>query len=116
MRPALRGAEPAFHGVTAWTPRTPPLPRQVKRRSAGSPRPSPCACCTPTTRACRRPSVELEAAAKLLGALNRIGGNLNQLARHANFGNVGLAHELGEIKADMRATVAFLMAATGRAA
>ena len=75
-----------------------------------------CVLAAPTTRACRRPSVELEAAAKLLGALNRIGGNLNQLARHANFGNVVLAHELGEIKADMRATVAFLMAATGRAA
>ena len=75
-----------------------------------------CVLAAPTTRACRRPSVEVIAATKLLGALNRIGGNLNQLARHANFGNVVLTDELGATMADIRAAVAVLIAAMGRAA
>lgn len=44
-------------------------------------------------RAQRRPAVEVQAVARLLGQLGKIGSNLNQLAHYANAGrNLALAH------------------------
>lgn len=42
----------------------------------------------PTTRARRRPTVEVEAVKALHGQVSKIGGNLNQLAKKANAGTV----------------------------
>jgi hypothetical protein len=41
----------------------------------------------PTTRMRRRPRADVAALSKLIAELNRIGGNINQLARSANYGN-----------------------------
>ncbi|MGE0269607.1 MAG: plasmid mobilization relaxosome protein MobC [Candidatus Omnitrophota bacterium] len=41
---------------------------------------------TSPPRAVSRPTVEHQEVARLLGALGRIGGNINQLAKHANAG------------------------------
>jgi hypothetical protein len=40
----------------------------------------------PTPRQVRRPPVERKELARLLGELGHVGGNLNQLAHHANAG------------------------------
>lgn len=40
----------------------------------------------PPPRAARRPSVELQAAARVLAALGKIGSNVNQLAHYAHLG------------------------------
>lgn len=41
---------------------------------------------TPLPRAVPRPTVDHKAVAQLLGELGRLGGNVNQLAKHANAG------------------------------
>ena len=41
---------------------------------------------TPLPRAVRRPPIEKQLVAQLLGELGRIGSNVNQLAKHANAG------------------------------
>lgn len=43
---------------------------------------------TPPPRAARRPTVNHKAVAQLLGQLGKIGSNLNQIAKHANAGNL----------------------------
>jgi hypothetical protein len=68
----------------------------------------------PTTRAVRRPPVEKAALAQLLGQIGRVGGNLHQIARHLNFGNVEAAADLPEALEDLRAMKAVLMRALGR--
>jgi hypothetical protein len=40
----------------------------------------------PPPRAARRPTVDHQAVARLLGELGKIGSNLNQIAKHANAG------------------------------
>jgi hypothetical protein len=68
----------------------------------------------PTTRARRRPSVDLLAITRLLGQVNKIGGNLHQLVRHLNFGGT---LEAGEVRAALRGydeVVAAIMTALGR--
>ena len=42
---------------------------------------------TPKTRTRRRARADVAALAKLIAELNRVGGNINQLARSANYGN-----------------------------
>jgi len=42
----------------------------------------------PDARAPRRPSVDLQAVARLLGQLGKIGSNINQIAKHANAGRL----------------------------
>lgn len=42
----------------------------------------------PDARAPRRPSVDHQAVARLLGQLGKIGSNLNQIAKHANAGRL----------------------------
>jgi len=41
---------------------------------------------SPMPRSIPRPTIEHQEVARLLGELGRIGGNINQLARHANAG------------------------------
>src|ERR1700734_2597774 len=53
----------------------------------------------PTTRARRRPSVDLLAITRLLGAVNKMGGQLHQLVRHLNFQG---SLEVGEVHAALR--------------
>jgi hypothetical protein len=68
----------------------------------------------PTTRARRRPSVDILAVSRLLCAVNRMGVNLHIVARHLNFGGFP---EAGEIRAALNgydAMVAAIMAALGR--
>jgi len=42
----------------------------------------------PDARAPRRPSADMQAVARLLGQLGKIGSNLNQIAKHANAGRL----------------------------
>jgi hypothetical protein len=42
----------------------------------------------PDARAPKRPSADLQAVARLLGELGKIGSNLNQIAKHANAGRL----------------------------
>ncbi len=48
----------------------------------------------PTTRAIRRPVVEVELLTSLLGQLHKIGSNINQTARRVNMGDTPLAAEI----------------------
>ncbi len=54
----------------------------------------------PTTRAVRRPTVEVEVLNALLREMSKQGSNLNQLAKKANAGNMPL---LSEIRATFEA-------------
>lgn len=49
---------------------------------------------TPTTRAVRRPTVEVEVMNALLREMSKQGSNLNQLAKKANAGNMPLLSEI----------------------
>jgi hypothetical protein len=59
---------------------------------------------TPPPRATRRPPADVQAVARLLGQLGKIGSNINQLAKHANAGryqenSIELAlRDLGELR------------------
>jgi hypothetical protein len=68
----------------------------------------------PTTRARRAPSVDLLALAKALALVNRLGGNLHQIARHLNFGGYLEPGELRTALAGYDAMVAAIMTAMGR--
>jgi hypothetical protein len=69
----------------------------------------------PGLRAVRRPPVEKEALARLLGELGRIGSNVNQLARVANTtGDTPDAPELAGIAGELATMRAALMKALGR--
>lgn len=58
----------------------------------------------PPPRATRRPPADVQAVARLLGQLGKIGSNINQLAKHANAGryqenSIELAlRDLGELR------------------
>lgn len=54
---------------------------------------------TPPPRNARRPTVERQLVAQLLGELGKIGGNINQLAKHANAGR----YQTDSIELAMRA-------------
>jgi hypothetical protein len=68
----------------------------------------------PTTRARRRGSVEVLALAKALAMVNKMGGNLHQLARYINFGGFPEPGELRAALAGYEAMVAAIMEALGR--
>jgi hypothetical protein len=68
----------------------------------------------PRTRQRRRPSVEVAALAKLLAEMHRSGSNVNQVARHLNFGEAVLEHEIRDAIGDWRKAVAEVMAVLGR--
>jgi hypothetical protein len=67
----------------------------------------------PKTRSTRRAPVEREMLAKVLGQLGKVGGNINQIARHARLG-FGVTSEVEEELAALRALRPLLMEALGR--
>jgi hypothetical protein len=70
---------------------------------------------SPSPRAVRRPPVEREALARMLGEVGKIGSNVNQLARIANTsGDMPEPDTLADIAADIRVMRDALMEALGR--
>lgn len=57
---------------------------------------------TPTTRAIRRPVVEVQVLTRLLGELHKIGSNINQTARRVNMGDTPLSSEIASTLAACR--------------
>jgi uncharacterized protein (DUF1778 family) len=68
----------------------------------------------PKTKQRRRPSVEVEAVARLLGTVNKVGGNLHQIAKRVNFGETPVAQEFHEALIGYREMVGAILAAMGR--
>jgi hypothetical protein len=68
----------------------------------------------PTTPSRRQVTVDLLALAKALALVNRMGGNLHQIARHLNFGGYLEPGELRTALAGYEAMVAAILAAMGR--
>jgi hypothetical protein len=89
-----------------------------RARAAGLSRASflrACALGTPGPRARRRPSVEIEALARAVTALNKAGGLLNQAVRQLNIGgSIGLAHSSFAALNDTRAAVSQILQIVGR--
>lgn len=67
----------------------------------------------PQTRSRRRPHVDVAAFAKTYGELNRIGGNINQIARAVNSGDQLDAAAMGEAIDALRDTLDAIRAAMG---
>ena len=68
----------------------------------------------PAMRARRRPSVEVIVLTRLLAALNKIGGTLNQIARHLNFGDTPLAADIRASLQELREAVVAVLRALDR--
>jgi hypothetical protein len=68
----------------------------------------------PATRPRYRPPVNLLVFTRLLTELNRIGGNINQIARHLNFGGTPVEGDIRAALADVQEVVAALHDALGR--
>lgn len=69
----------------------------------------------PTTRATRRPTVEVLALTPVLAQLGRIGGNIHQLLKLTRFMGPAEAGEIHAMHACVRETCEAIMAALGRA-
>jgi hypothetical protein len=67
----------------------------------------------PPPRGARRPPVEKQMLAKVLGQLGKIGSNLNQVARSANMGEDDLA-ETRQALSEVRLATLAVLAALGR--
>jgi hypothetical protein len=73
------------------------------------------ACDGPGLRAARRPPIERQELARLLGHIGKLGSNVNQLAYAANaFNELPSASELEEMGSDIRAMRDAVMKALGR--
>ena len=68
----------------------------------------------PITRGRRRPSVDYAMLSALLAELNKIGSNINQIARHMNMGNLPDVPEVREAQAEHRRLVQAVLDALGR--
>lgn len=68
----------------------------------------------PPPRSVRRPSLERQLAAQLLGQVGRVGGNLHQLVRYLNFGHEPERRQLGEVLAALDLLKREIMQALGR--
>ena len=68
---------------------------------------------TPQTRSRRRPSADVAMLAKLIAELNRVGGNINQIARAANFGEQPESAWLRDVLATLLHTMKNVRAAMG---
>jgi hypothetical protein len=66
------------------------------------------------TRAVRRPSVDRVLLAQTLAQLGRVGGNLHQLVKHLNFGEMNALRDAPVVVAEVRAAADAIMAALGR--
>jgi len=69
----------------------------------------------PSTRTRGRPTVDLQALAKALALVNRVGGNLHQLVRHLNFGGIPYPDEVRAALRGYEEMVFAIMHAIGRA-
>ncbi|MDR3485310.1 MAG: MobC family plasmid mobilization relaxosome protein [Bradyrhizobium sp.] len=69
----------------------------------------------PKTRSTRRAPVEKELLGRLLGQINKIGSNINQIARAANMG-LGVRADLASALRELRDLIPVVMRALGRAA
>ena len=67
----------------------------------------------PKTRSTRRPPIEKEALARLLGHLGKVGSNLNQVAHAANIDQAGEA-EIRAAVAEVRQAAQMIMVMMGR--
>lgn len=65
------------------------------------------------TRSRVRRTVEADASMKLVAALNRIGNNINQLARQANSGELQLLHEYRDTLASLNDAISAVLAIYG---
>ncbi len=68
----------------------------------------------PTTRAARRPAIEVQAVTRLQGEMNKIGSNIHQILRRVNFGDTPPAEEFREALSGYREVIAAILAALGR--
>jgi hypothetical protein len=68
----------------------------------------------PITRAARRPTVEVQAITRLQGEMNKVGSNIHQILRRANFGESPLADEYQQALEGYREVIAAILAALGR--
>jgi hypothetical protein len=68
---------------------------------------------SPQTRKRRRPLADVAALPRLLGELNRIGGNINQIAKRVNFGETPVAAEFHEALAGHREIIAAIRGVLG---
>lgn len=67
----------------------------------------------PRTRQRRRPLADVAALARTLGQLNRVGGNINQIARAINVGETPLAAEILETLRAVREILGAIRVAMG---
>jgi uncharacterized protein (DUF1778 family) len=68
----------------------------------------------PTTRARRRPVVEVQAITRLQGEMNKVGSNIYQLTRRINFGETPESNDIRAAFAGYKEVIAAIMAALGR--
>jgi hypothetical protein len=68
----------------------------------------------PAPRQVRRPPIERRELARLLGELGKIGGNLNQLARAANSGELTFENEVTAVRTDLQVLRDAILKALGR--
>ena len=91
---------------------------ESKARAAGLSRAAfirACALGAPGPRARRSPSIEIEALAHAVSALNKVGSNLNQIARTLNnSGSISLAHSSFAALSDTRTAVIRILDIVGR--
>ena len=68
----------------------------------------------PTTRARRRPNVDVQAITRLQGEMNRVGTNIHQLLKHIRFGGTPASDEVVSAFAGYREVIAAILATLGR--
>lgn len=68
----------------------------------------------PPPRSVRRPPLEREMIAQLLGQVGRVGGNLHQLVRHLNFGKEADRRQVAEVIDVLNVLKREIMLALGR--
>jgi hypothetical protein len=68
----------------------------------------------PTTRASRRPSVDLQALARLQAEMNRVGSNIHQLLKHIRFGGTPAGDEVVDAFKGYREVIAASLETLGR--
>lgn len=66
------------------------------------------------TRARRRPSVEVQALAKLQAEMNRVGSNIHQMSKRINFGETPASDEIRSAFQGYREVVAAILTTLGR--
>lgn len=67
-----------------------------------------------TTRAIRRPTIEVITMTRLQGEMNRVGSNIHQLLKHINFGNTPDNSEIKAAFKGYQEVIQAILAALGR--